>query len=437
MSYSASDCAFLREYGMVNESVADALCRRRVNIIPEGEGGRCRVADDDTGETLFCAESIDEAGRIANGRGYLVIGDGRVDEGGADRFLSAADRKAAALALKKEVLNKGANNLLRRVGGTVEKGARGAVEKGARGAVAKGARGTVKKGAGNAVAKGAAGATKRVAKDAAGTAAKKTLMGSAKRAVSFILKSGWKTLKLAWMFVAVPVWNTAKKIAEQAAKVLRIGEDIATGFGTKRMNNFLGEAEGGGDDAELKRFTDYAANSLGQSEKNTILSVYSTMAQQSGYEAPNIEEMGEDEKNAIVGAFLMKATEGISSGDDQKMVEAKIAMNLEGGDPSEVKAGKKDGNGATGQNGDGTQAGGAETQSVQGGQPQDGQGAAVENPQTDGPSTAVSDTAVSGDGSAGVAGGADGEVDDTAVQSGELSAQDLKDLRTMFKMSGL
>ncbi len=206
--------------------------------------------------------------------------------------------------------------------------------------------------------------------------------------ISWILRTSWKGAK----FLTAVTMGLVTGVFKKAAEVLRVGEEIATGFGGKRMTSFLGEAEGegGGEDAELNRYADFAKNSLSQEERDAVLQLFVETKRAEG-EDVDLSEMDDESKYSIIGAVIMSCTKGIQSGDDEATVQKKIEANIEG-QPTDgiVNAAKPDAD-KDGQTADGAEGG--------------------------------------GDG--------DGGTEEEGGEAQELSADDLKQLRLMFKAAGL
>ena len=211
--------------------------------------------------------------------------------------------------------------------------------------------------------------------------------------ISWILRTSWKGAK----FLTAVTMGILTGVFEKAAEVLRIGEKIATGFGGKRMTSFLGEAEaegGGGEDAELNRYADFAKNNLSQEERDAVLQLFVETKRADGEEV-DLSEMDDESKNSIIGAVIMSCTKGIQSGDDKATVQKKIEANIEG-QPTDgiTNAAKTDAN-------------------------KDGQ------------------TATQGGEQGGEQGGDEDGTGEEDGEAQELSADDLKQLRLMFKAAGL
>lgn len=115
------------------------------------------------------------------------------------------------------------------------------------------------------------------------------------------------------------------KACKAASYVIDPEKGIITGFDTKRMTYFLGESE----ESVFSEFTEYVKTKLSQSEKDVFLEVFKEVCREKG-EDVDLDELTDEDKDAIVGTIIRNCIHGIGKGDSDEAREKKILMNLEG-----------------------------------------------------------------------------------------------------------
>ena len=310
-----------------------------------------------------------------------------IDEGWISATLQGARKAAPALI-------RGAGKLTAKSKPVLMKAARGVHKYGSKGVQAVKKAGSVKGAAANAAKAGLKSVKSKTVQKIAGVAGR----FAAKHPI--ITKVLTRVVWPGFMFLLGSAKSLIIGGVEKAAQLRRTIDNIATGYGTKRLTSFLGEAEGGNEDSELERFSNFAKEQLSSQEREAFLELYTKTMETEGTPV-DLSELTEENKDSIIGSMLISLTKGISSKDGEKAVHDKIMANIEGvgndgGSPS------SDGDGANGGGNKDAEANG-EQNGENGGEAEDG-------------------------------GNADGDSDDGG--SG-LTADEMKQLKSMFKAAGI
>lgn len=203
-----------------------------------------------------------------------------------------------------------------------------------------------------------------------------------------------------FMFLLGSAKSLVVGAVEKAAQLRRTIDNIVTGYGTKRLTSFLGEAEGGNEDSELERFSNFAKEQLSPQEREAFLELYTKTMEIEGTPV-DLSELTEENKDSIIGSILISLTKGISSNDGEKAVHDKIMANIEGVG-NDGGSSSSDGNGASGGDNKDSEANGGQN------------------------------------GENGGEADADGNVDGDSEDGGSgLTADEMKQLKSMFKAAGI